>query len=342
MDRDKSIDVLKGIGILFVIIAHMGDCPLLIKAWIYSFHMPLFFFISGYLYNDKYENMNLKEFIKIKSKKLLYPYMTISIFYIFYNFIIENNINILLKRIISTIYSAKIFDVNYVGAIWFITCLFSVESIFFIIKKYKENYIDKIILVIALIGGIYPKLIKFRLPFGLDIAFAGILFYYIGYKLKISKDKFEKVIKYRFLFLLSNIILMIINYNLLKDTIFNGRVDMLYMNYGIFILFYISAISGILFFYCIYKNIKSKILVFIGKNSLMFMAFHLIILQYAIIFVNKLMQLIGYNNIVLNNILYLVITLVVNSILIIIVKKYFPNFIRLRENKKYECVNKIN
>lgn len=331
MDRDKSIDILKGIGILFVIIAHMGDCPLLLKAWIYSFHMPLFFFISGYLYNNKYENMNLKEFIKIKSEKLLYPYITISIFYIFYNFTIEKNINILLKRIISAIYSAKIFDINYVGAIWFITCLFSVEIIFFIIKKYKIVYINRIILIIALIGGIYPKLSNFRLPFGLDIAFVGILFYYIGYKLKSSNNIFEKIIKYRSILLLNNILLMLINYKVLKNTLFNGRVDMLYMNYGILIIFYIDAISGILYFYSISRNIKSNILVFIGKNSLMFMAFHLIIIPYAIILANKLMQLIGYNNIVVNNILYLIITLVLNSILIVVVKKYFPQFIGLRK-----------
>ena len=54
MKREKYIDVAKGFGILLVVYGHViSNCDLrpdltLIQKFIYSFHMPLFFFISGY------------------------------------------------------------------------------------------------------------------------------------------------------------------------------------------------------------------------------------------------------------------------------------------------------
>lgn len=44
--RIDWIDMAKGIGIVFVIVAHLGKFGNL-QTWIYSFHMPLFFFLFG-------------------------------------------------------------------------------------------------------------------------------------------------------------------------------------------------------------------------------------------------------------------------------------------------------
>jgi fucose 4-O-acetylase-like acetyltransferase len=46
-DRIAWIDIAKGIGILLVIIGHMPSFPEWIRAWIFSFHMPLFFSFQG-------------------------------------------------------------------------------------------------------------------------------------------------------------------------------------------------------------------------------------------------------------------------------------------------------
>ena len=58
MDIIKKIDkidveywnILKGIGIILVVVAHLW---LDMTRYLYMFHLPLFFFISGYLYNEK-------------------------------------------------------------------------------------------------------------------------------------------------------------------------------------------------------------------------------------------------------------------------------------------------
>ena len=43
------IDYSKGIAILFVIFGHVYWGNNIVTTWIYSFHMPLFFIISGFL-----------------------------------------------------------------------------------------------------------------------------------------------------------------------------------------------------------------------------------------------------------------------------------------------------
>ena len=70
-NRNVAIDVTKGIGILLVIIGHVY-APNIIKYVICSFHMPLFFIISGYFFNQA---RTLSQIIYRNLKKLLIPYV---------------------------------------------------------------------------------------------------------------------------------------------------------------------------------------------------------------------------------------------------------------------------
>ena len=45
--RIDEIDVMRGIGILLVVIGHVFPAGKRVHTFIYSFHMPLFFIISG-------------------------------------------------------------------------------------------------------------------------------------------------------------------------------------------------------------------------------------------------------------------------------------------------------
>ena len=69
--RNDIVDIAKGIGIFLMVIGHTG-IPLPLRIWIYSFHMPLFFFISGFFYKrDKY---GIGSFVKARCKTLVIPY----------------------------------------------------------------------------------------------------------------------------------------------------------------------------------------------------------------------------------------------------------------------------
>lgn len=60
-NRIVSFDILKGVGILLVILGHI-EIPYMLKIVIYSFHMPLFFFVSGcFLSFNQLERVYLKK-----------------------------------------------------------------------------------------------------------------------------------------------------------------------------------------------------------------------------------------------------------------------------------------
>ena len=48
MKRNAYADYLKGIGIVLVVMGHCWIIPSDLYKYIYSFHMPLFFMITGY------------------------------------------------------------------------------------------------------------------------------------------------------------------------------------------------------------------------------------------------------------------------------------------------------
>ena len=51
MKRLDWVDIAKGIAIVLMILGH-SSLPNMIQNWIYSFHMPFFFFISGVLMDN--------------------------------------------------------------------------------------------------------------------------------------------------------------------------------------------------------------------------------------------------------------------------------------------------
>lgn len=63
-----AIDILKGIGIILVVIGHNSSGVL--RNFIYTFHMPLFFIISGFLFSKK----NIKDYLMNSFQRLLIPY----------------------------------------------------------------------------------------------------------------------------------------------------------------------------------------------------------------------------------------------------------------------------
>lgn len=72
MQRDKSVDIAKGIGIILVVWGHtFGCCP--IFNWIHLFHMPLFFLLSGCFINP---NESYRVFFYKKWRTLLVPFIS--------------------------------------------------------------------------------------------------------------------------------------------------------------------------------------------------------------------------------------------------------------------------
>lgn len=79
------LDIARGIGIILVVIGHIGEGIInsgipyprwiqLIVGTIYTFHMPLFFWISGFLFLPSFTK-HPESFIRLKAGTILYPYL---------------------------------------------------------------------------------------------------------------------------------------------------------------------------------------------------------------------------------------------------------------------------
>jgi len=81
--RTTWVDYAKGIGIILVVVGHtlrgLQKTPVtvpgweFVDAWIYAFHMPLFFFLAG-LFVEHSCRVTLGSFIADKARRILWPY----------------------------------------------------------------------------------------------------------------------------------------------------------------------------------------------------------------------------------------------------------------------------
>ena len=151
LQRDKTLDIAKGICIILMVIGHSG-CPAYLHDFVYLFHMPCFFFISGWLLNDKYLS-DLKKGLLQKAKGSYYPYVKWTlIFLIFHNvfasmYIYENSYSwkTFIERVIRafTMTSSE----SLLGGFWFLISLFwaSIGSLLLlsILKKHNRlTFVD--------------------------------------------------------------------------------------------------------------------------------------------------------------------------------------------------------
>ncbi len=87
-ERVAWVDCAKGIGIILVVVGHVlrglnktsaavPGCAA-IDSWIYAFHMPLFFFLSG-LFLERSTSQPLGGFISARVRRIIWPYVVWSL-----------------------------------------------------------------------------------------------------------------------------------------------------------------------------------------------------------------------------------------------------------------------
>ena len=120
--RIAYLDVAKGIGILLVMLGHnyvKASLPGMEK-FIFSFHMPFFFLVSGMLFKPNYP---LLVMFKRRFETLIRPYLAaIILLYSVYFFYTDIKIMTLFRRIVRSLYASG----NYIewAQLWFLPHLF--------------------------------------------------------------------------------------------------------------------------------------------------------------------------------------------------------------------------
>ena len=297
------IDALKGFGIVLVVFAHYR-LPEALDTYIFSFHMPLFFFISGCLFNFVKYTESATNFVKGRFKSLIIPYFAFAaltcLFYYSLDEIYSPGVTSIkffeadiLYRIYSILY-AQTSMIAYNGPLWFLTCLFVTELLFYWLAKRYYWQSGKLVIwltVAGIIGYLYSVYVPFRLFWNADIALTAIVFYgagnlfrklidseeglWAGSSLPKSGSRLSKVLYRAEHFLPGLFILVSLLYFVYLLKFPTSKINMSGMIYGGFFSFYFLAFSGIFAFIYIFKRVGSlKVLEYYGRNSLIVLALH--------------------------------------------------------------------
>lgn len=333
MIRLKWIDIARGIGVILVIIGHLSKFYEGIGQWIYSFHMPLFFALSGILFFVKKEwEKKPSAFLVSKLKGLAFPYVTISVANIVYDLILHG-FEHAKGYIIDTIL------LNGIIALWFLPALFFSEMIlhFWINWFRKHNFIAIVFLVIAIClatiysctgvnfidysGSLYYIFmclnILSRIIYGLIFLLLGCLGIYFY---EVFFSKLNNSIKISTLIICGVLSVCLYRFNavLLSNCII-GNVA----------LFYINAINGSVFIIGVSCFITKygKILEFYGANSLVIFSTHF---NFGLIpLAGKIW---GFD--FCKPVGIFLIVLIIETILVLVVNKYFRFVVSYKDFRK--------
>lgn len=293
--RIQWIDVAKFLGIFSIYLGHL-DAGLSFN-FVFSYHVPLFFLISGCMENLNVEKNFIKYFL-IKVKKILIPFFVFSLIAIVIKIIETNASTTEVKNMLILLLKGNIRNTFFAGSLWFLSCLFVMEILFYIIKKVKfKPLILLICLGLFVISNILivPKpIFSPHFIYNIDSALYYIIYYAIGFILFPYIQKLFKLnnIKYKIFFAVSGIFSFLYSACVFlgKDYLEIKQLDFITFN-NIYVIFepVIKALIIIWLMFIIAKILENNsILNKIGKETLYLCGSEYIIKTIIICFVGIL------------------------------------------------------
>ena len=332
-NRLDWVDTSKGIGIILVILGHIWLSGLGQK-YISSFHMPLFFLLSGYVFSfEKYRDV--KHFLGSKVKRILIPYAWFSLITYVYWVLFERRVSGNMTSPVSTFINIVLCPgtdkyLPHNPALWFLPCLFVVEVMFyFIAKNRKHEYLSIILLLISIVGYIIARYAPGNFPWSINVALAGVVFYGIGFVIKSNRKCLN----------CSNRIIHIAVLTAVTVGLFiamkNTRVLMAACVYGDYFYFYSAALMNIIGIIALsFLLRKNKWLVYLGRHSLTIYALHfpvkrLVVGMSGIFFNAKLEQI---HNSFMMSAIDTIITILILLPIIYLIRTRFSFILGLKES----------
>lgn len=330
--RDKLIDVAKGIGILLVVFAHIFEGTA--TDFIYLFHMPLFFYLSGSTFSFSKNSFDIVKRIRT----LIIPYAFFSVISFFYWWKIESvfrpvhdspifdgkmgEFSIPLQQFINiflSIASGSAFIYN--SPLWFLTCLFTSIVCYIVIKKYLGKYSFFFCCIGAALYYVWGDQVM-RLPWCFEIALTTLPLLWLGdmtYKRIESSSSSEAF----FISIISLIICFII------VSLFHPSINMKEHDFATWWQFYpcsVSLILLLLLFGRLVLRFESGVLQWLGRNSLIIMCIHgpiyRIVLYAASFIINENVSVIRHSWFMSSCIVLLVVIIIIP--IVILINNYLP------------------
>lgn len=263
------VDVFRGLGIMFMILGHVNFTESF-NIYIHAFHMPMFFFVTGYFYGMK--KMSYKDFLLHDLRTLIIPYFVFFLLFQPLHYIYTKEFDF--YYMIKSFFSSNHNRIDVSGVLWFLLCLFTCKQIFYWLEKILHGYaLTTMIVLLTLLGNLVPV----KLPLCMDSALSCLAVLYAGYLVKKYSTNIvvEKMMNIP---IIINVLLMILN---VVCIFLNEPVNIRTNDYGNILLYWTNCILAIFCWinwakYIEKSSVKvirtaNRALQYLGKNSIVYL-----------------------------------------------------------------------
>lgn len=297
--RIPWVDYGKGLAIILVFWGHTV-CPQPIRDFLYAFHMPLFYFLSGYVYNIAHY-ASLRMLLWRKFRTLLVPGVILGIVCRVLDYCnalatgTATDDPHIMQRAIGLVLELR--GGSYWVIPWFFTSLFMVEVLAYLVFRLTRGRVAALLLigfVSSLIGYAYCIVVGKTVPWAVETALTGLLFFLLGYvSCHAFAELFDRMTAGRMLLVWLAVTMFC---SWATRTFDCTNLDIYANQYGSYPLYLMGAVAGILMAVTLCKSLAlvaaknvGRVLDYVGRNSLVFYCFN----QLALAVVLEILQTCG-------------------------------------------------
>lgn len=279
-ERIAWVDYGKGLAIFLVFWGH-SLCPEPIRAVYYAFHIPVFYFLSGYVFSTRKYRL-FGPFLWHKLRTLIFPGLVFGVLGILFEwlngFVIGKPYALHTLKLIIGIF-VELRGGEYVVIPWFFASIFVVEVAAYWLFKWTHERVIVIVslaLFASVIGYGYATFIGKTVPWGLETACTGFGFFVMGYLSKqVWAEAFFQASRMVWMPLW---LLLTATGTWLNVNVAGERLDVYLNHYGWYPFTMMGAVGGIMLMLGLLQALErhktaaicrplSALLLYVGRNS---------------------------------------------------------------------------
>ena len=273
MEKTKRlawVDMAKGWGMLAIIVSHVFTGHT-ISRWLYTFHVPLFFFLSGFVFR---EGKPFGSFLRGKIRHMLVPYFALSLPIILAEAAMSGPMAGYGQRVAEL--ALQVLIQRRLWPIWFLACLFLLECMgYALIRFVRCGWLLALVgAALGALGVAYARAGGGALPWNLDACFPVLPFFLAGFLLKKHGAVLEELDgrKRAALFVLMAAGNLAFGWRAIRGQA--AVLDVFANQYGDPVFSYLAAFFGIFAVILAARWLTISPIAYLGRNSLIYFVWH--------------------------------------------------------------------
>jgi len=183
---------------ILIVVSHC-DIAQSFKEFIFFFHVPVFFVISGYFFRKR----DFISELNVDCRRLLIPLIFSSALLTVYFALAERNVFLLIKSLCwgaGFPYYGLFVKTESIGPFWFLWAMFWTRLFFCFLNKVRSEYLKGLCILLLAILFINIKHYFFSLPFSIIPAICAMGYFFLGYLMNLHRILYNEKKQKFFLF----------------------------------------------------------------------------------------------------------------------------------------------